>query len=511
MLNESNKRIAKNTMFLYIRMIVIMLVSLYTARVVLIYLGIENFGIYNLVGGVIVLLGFLHTALTNASQRFITFEIGRNDSTQLKKTFSLIMTSHFIIALVIFVLAETIGLWFVNTQLNIAEDRMAAVNWVFQFSIFTFIFGLLRVPYNAMVVAYEEMSFFAVVSIIETGLKLGVVFLLPIIPIDKLSLYGGLMFTVILLSTLMYKVYCNKKFESSKYEFQWDKKLFMQLTSFSGWSMIGATANIGALQGGNILLNLFAGVVANASFGIATQVSTAVSTFSSNLLIAFNPQIIKNYSIGDKDNTFKLIIRASSYSSYLVLLMAIPFLLNTEIILNLWLKDVPEYAVVFCQLMIIYQIIDVIQAPLGTLISATGKIKVYQIWLSALLILNIPIAYYLLKIGWEPYWVLLTRVVLNFISSIIRTIYVRHLVNFPSMRYFTSVIVRFFIVAVPALGLSIVIKQFYNRGVSGFIYTSAISIILTGLIIYLVGINKNERTFINGFLIKFIRTNIKGK
>lgn len=509
MLNESNKRIAKNTLFLYIRMIVIMLVSLYTARIVLIYLGIEDFGIYNVVGGVIVLLGFLHSALTNASQRFLTFEIGRNDSVLLKKTFSLIMTSHFIISVIIFLLAETIGLWFVNTQLNIAEDRMTAVNWVFQFSVFTFIINILRVPYNAMVVAYEEMSFFAVVSIIETGLKLGVVFLLPIINIDKLSLYGGLMFLVPLFSTLMYKAYCNKKFQNSKYKFQWDKKLFMKLTSFSGWSMLGATANIGALQGGNILLNLFSGVVANASFGVATQVSTAVSTFSYNLLVAFNPQIIKNYSIGDTEGMFRLILRASSYSSYLVLLIAVPFLLNTEVILDLWLKDVPEYAVVFCQLMIVYQIIDVIQAPLGTLINATGKIKVYHLWLSALLILNVPIAYYLLKIGWEPYWVLLTRVILNFVSSIIRTIHVKYLVNFPTWTYFTTVVIRFCIVTIPAFGLSFLMKQFFGIGISGFIYNAIISVIITSVIIYVVGLKKNERILINSFLVKFIRTNIK--
>ncbi len=221
MLNESNKRIAKNTMFLYIRMIVIMLVSLYTARIVLIYLGVEDFGVYNVIGGVIVLLGFLQSALTSASQRFITFEIGRKDNAQLKKTFSLIMTSHFIISLVVFVLAETIGLWFVNTQLNIAEERMLAVNWVFQFSIFTFIVNIIRVPYSAMVVAYEEMSFFALVSIIETALKLAVVFLLPVISFDKLIVYAGLMFIVPLLSTFIYKAYCNIKFEISKYKFQW--------------------------------------------------------------------------------------------------------------------------------------------------------------------------------------------------------------------------------------------------------------------------------------------------
>jgi len=509
MLNETNKRIAKNTMFLYIRMIIIMLVTLYTSRVVLIYLGIEDFGLYNIIGGVIVLLGFLHTALSNASQRFLTFEIGRDDKNQLKKTFSLIMTSHFMISLIIIVLAETIGLWFVNTQLNISENRMIAVNWVFQFSVFTFVLNIMRVPYNALVVAYEEMSFFTIVSTIETCLKLGVVFLLPLINIDQLTLYGGLMFLVPLLSLLMYKGYCNNKFESSIYIFQWDKKLFFQLSSFSGWSIMGATANIGALQGGNILLNLFSGVVANASFGVATQVSTAVSTFSSNLLIAFNPQIIKNYAAGESKNMNDLILRASSYSSYLILLFAIPFLLNTEIILNLWLKDVPKYAVIFCQLMIIYQIIDVMQAPFGTLISATGKIKVYHLWLSALLLLNIPIAWYLLKIGWEPFWVLLTRVLLNFISAVLRTIYVGYLVNFPSWKYFTNVVFNFFIVSLPAFGLSILVKKVFNSDISGFIFSGSISILITCLVIYFIGINKNERKFINAFLKKLTKKPFK--
>ena len=511
MLKDSNKLIAKNTILLYLRMIIIMLVSLYTARIVLIYLGISDFGIYNIVGGVVIMFGFLQSALTSGSMRFITIEIGRNDNVKLKKVFSLIMTSHLIIALIVFVLAETVGLWFVNTHLNIAEERMTAVNWVYQFSIFSFIFNIIKVPYNATVVAYEKMSFFALASIIETSLKLLLVFLLPLISFDKLSVYGGLMFVAILFSTYIYKLYCNKNFKISKYKFIWDKKLFWQLSSFSGWSMMGATANIGAHQGGNIILNLFSGVVANASFGIANQVSAAVSTFSSNLITAFNPQIIKNYSIGEKDNMFKLIMRASSYSSFLVILVAIPFLLNTDLILNIWLQNVPEYAVVFCQLMIIYQIIDVIQAPLGTLINATGKIKIYQIWLSSLLLLNVPISFFLLKIGWEPYWVLIIRIGINLISSIVRTIYVWYLIKFPSWIYSITVIFNVFKISALSFGLSFLIKQFNNAGISGLIYTSLSSIIITILVIYFVGINKNERAFINVFLVNFVKKNKKLK
>lgn len=508
MLSKSNKRIAKNTVFLYIRMIVIMLVSLYTVRVVLNYLGVKDYGIYNVVGGIVVLLGFLQSALNSASQRFITFELGRGDDVQLKKTFSLIMTSHIIIALIILLLAESVGLWFVNIHLNISEERMTAVNWVYQFSIFTFIINIIRVPYNAVILAHEKMSFYAYVSIAETVLRLAVILLLPVISFDKLSVYGVLMFLVPFLCTIIYKVFCNKKYEFSKYKFIWDKKLFWQLMSFSGWTMLGGIANVSAQQGGNILLNIYSGLIANAALGIATQVSTAVSTLALNLLTAFNPQIVKYYASGEYSNMNKLIFRASSFSFYLVLLIAVPFLLNMDKILQLWLNNVPDYAVIFCQLLVIYQMIDIIQAPINTLINATGNIKVYQIWLVSILILNIPLSWYLLKIGWSPYWLLIIRVGLNFISAIIRTIYIKYLVNFPSWKYFTNIVLKALIVTIISILLSIIIKNIFNNNIFGLIYTTIVSLSITSLTIYLIGINKTERTFINSFLlqkIKFIK------
>ena len=488
-------------------MIGIMLVSLYTTRVVLNYLGVEDFGIYNVVGGIVALLGFLQSAMINASQRFIIFELGKGDNEQLKKTFSMSMTSHISIALLILVLAETIGLWFVNTQLNIADERMNAVNWLYQFSVLTFIINIIQVPYSALIIAHEKMSFYAYISISDAFLRLAVVFLLPIISFDKLSVYGGLMFLVPLISTTIYKVYCNKKFNVSKYKFNWDKKLYWQLMSFSGWSMLGGIANVTARQGGNILLNIYSGLIANAALGIANQVSAAVSAFASNLLMAFNPQTIKYYAMGDKDNMHKMIFRASSFSFYLVLLIAIPFFLNTDIILHLWLKNVPQYTITFCQLMIVYQLIDMIQAPLETSITATGNIKFYQIWLSSLLILNLPVSWYLLNIGWSPYWLLIIRVGLNFISAIIRTVFVKYFVNFPSWKYFTEVVCKSLIVTIVSYTLSLFIKECFNAGISGFVYTTMISIAITSLIIYLIGIHKTEREFINGLFLKVMRIN----
>jgi O-antigen/teichoic acid export membrane protein len=509
MLKESNKRIAKNTIFLYLRMMLIMIVSLYTTRVVLDYLGVEDFGIYNIVGGIVVLLGFFQNALNNASERFITYELGKGNNLQQKRTFSMIMTSLIIISLLVLILAETVGWWFVNTQLNIADDKIIAVKWVYQFSVFTFIINILRTPYNATIIAHEEMSFYAYISIIESVFRLGAVIILPFISFDKLIVYGILMFLVPLLITVTFKVYCNIKFKISKYKFEWDKELFSKIMSFSSWSMLSGIANIGARQGGNILLNIFSGLVANAAYGISNQIGAAISTFASNLLIAFNPQIIKQFASKDTANLHKLIFRAASFSFYLTMVIAVPFILNTEFILNIWLKNVPDYTVVFCQLIIIYQMIDMIQAPLTTLISATGNIKSYQIWLSSILILNIPISWYLLKTGWSPYWIIIIRIILNFISSIIRIIYVNYFVNFPSWQYFRTVVIKASIVTFVSFSLSILIKQLFNTGISGFIYTTVFSIVISGLVIYLIGVNKPERTFVNSILKKLAPTKMK--
>jgi O-antigen/teichoic acid export membrane protein len=503
----NNKRIAKNTVYLYIRMLITMLVTLYTSRVVLNVLGVEDFGVYNIIGGVVILFSFLNNAMSNATQRFLSYDLGKEDTFQLKKTFSMSITAHISISLLVFVLSETVGLWFINTHLNIPANRMNAANWVFQFTIMTFIINIIRVPYNASIIAYEKMSFFAYISIIEVLLKLLVVYLLLITDMDKLIFYSFLMFLVSFLVSIIYKEYCNKKFTICRYHFSWNKNLYVKLMSFSGWSMLGGIANIGAQQGANILLNIFSGVTSNAAFGIANQVSNAVYSFVSNFQLAFNPQIIKLYSVGDNNNLHKLMFRTSLFSYYLLLIIAVPFLINTETVLQLWLKNVPDYSVVFCQLMIIYYLIDSIQAPLWNAIYATGQIRTYQLWLSGLLILNIPLSYYLLRIGMSPSIVLAVRVGLNFISAIIRTIYIKYCINFPSMKYLIDVVLKAVIVTIVAFTLSIVIKNNISATIAGFLWATVLSVIVTGLIMYLIGINKNERASINTYVRKIFNHN----
>ena len=489
MSHQDTKRIAKNTIFLYVRMIITMLITLYTSRVILNVLGVEDYGVYNIIAGIVVLLAFLQTAMTNASQRYITYELGKGELESVKKVFSMSMTTHITISLLIFFLAETIGLWFINTQLNIPANRMLAANWVYQFSILTFIVNLIRIPYNASIIAYENMSFYAYISIIESILKLLIVYVLCISPSDKLILYAILLCGVAIICTFIYKIYCCKKFLTCNYTYFWDKKLYWQLMRFSGWTMLGGISNVSAQQGGNILLNMYNGVVSNAAFGIANQVSYAVYAFSSNFQIAFNPQITKLHAVGDSLHLNNLVNKASLFSYYLMLLFAVPFMINTEIILKLWLKNVPEYTVGFCQLMVVYQLIDAFQAPLNTLIFSTGKIKNYNIWLSALIFCNIPLSLYLLSIGKSPYYVLGIRAGINLLTAIIRVVYVRYFMNFPSLYYFLHVVLKILAVTVLAFSGSIWVKMNLN----------------SDIVVYWIGIGKTERSFFHSILKKYLR------
>ena len=382
---------------------------------------------------------------------------------------------------------------------------MLAANWVYLFSILTFIVNLIRIPYNASIIAYENMSFYAYISIIESILKLLIVYVLCISPSDKLILYAILLCGVAIICTFIYKIYCCKKFLTCNYTYFWDKKLYWQLMRFSGWTMLGGISNVSAQQGGNILLNMYNGVVSNAAFGIANQVSYAVYAFSSNFQIAFNPQITKLHAVGDSLHLNNLVNKASLFSYYLMLLFAVPFMINTEIILKLWLKNVPEYTVGFCQLMVVYQLIDAFQAPLNTLIFSTGKIKNYNIWLSALIFCNIPLSLYLLSIGKSPYYVLGIRAGINLLTAIIRVVYVRYFMNFPSLYYFLHVVLKILAVTVLAFSGSIWVKMNLNSDTGGFILSSLIAIIITGIVVYWIGIGKTERSFFHSILKKYLR------
>lgn len=506
---SANKRIAKNTLALYLRMILTLAIGLYTSRVILQILGVNDYGIYNIVGGIVTSFSFISSALRNAVQRYLSFEIGKGLQNKFQEILDMSIQCHVLIIVILIILAETIGLWFVKTQLIIPSGRELAAISVYQFSVISFIVGVFQVPYNAVIISYEKMSFFAYVSILESILKLLMVYALSTVYMDKLILYSILYAAVTMLVTVIYIIYCRNIIGIRRFSINKNKEQFKQLISFSGWSMLNGSSVVLSNQGGNIFINWFGGVAANAAAGIANQVSGVINMFIYNFQSAFQPQIVKQYAAGETDSLLKLIYRTSSFSYYLLLVISLPFMLETDFILNLWLKEVPDYTSTFCRVLIIFFLIDAIQAPLWMLIYGTGKIKLYTVYTSVLTFLNLPISWVLLKQGYPVYWVFIIKVALNLVGSLIRIFYINFITEFPRREYFKNVVLKTLIVTCVAVGLSVVVKlQPYI--VVPPIITVILSIIITGNSAFLFGLNKIDRDRIIDSMktcyIKFIRS-----
>jgi len=500
----SNKRIAKNTILLYIRTFFVMLISLYTSRAILDALGETDFGIYNLVGGIVVLFSFMNSAMTTATQRFLNYELGKGNTRQVKRVFSMSLTAHICIAFLILILGETLGLWFVLTQLNIPLERYEASIWVYHLSLIGCCVNILRIPYSACIIAYERMSFFAYVSILESVLKLMIVFMLAIAPIDALVFYAVLMLVVICVVNSLYILYCNHKFDTARYHFFWDKLLFKQLMFFSGWSMFGSLASTGVAQGMNILLNIFYGVVLNAALGISHQVHSAVSSFVSSFQTAFSPQIVKTYAAGQKNDLEKLICRTSRFSYCLVFIFAPAIIVCITPILETWLTIVPEYTREFTIVTILLCMIDALSGPLWVSVQATGEIRNYQLLLSFISLLNLPFMYVMLLLGISPIWVVGIRVIIAVIIHFVRVGYLGHKMNFPVIYYMRDVMIRVTIMTCISIPLCIILSHYTNRlFLSAIVF--ALIVLQNSILSFVVGMSRNERSH----LILIVKEKIK--
>lgn len=493
--SQNNKRIAKNTLMLYVRMLLIMAVSLYTSRVILQALGVEDFGLYNVVGGVVVLFTFINNAMVTSTQRFLNFEIGRNNLDEARKVFSASLNIHIIIAGAFLLLAETVGLWFLNRYIQIPEGREIAANWVYQFSIIVSIINIIRSPYNAAIIAHEHMSFYAYVSIIEVILKLAIVYMVYLFA-DRLIAYAFLMMMVTLIVLGVYYIFCKRKYEICRYQFEYDRKRYMALASFSGWSLFGSLANMGASQGINIILNMFFGVSVNAAMGIANQVNAAVYQFVSSFQTAFNPQIIKSYAADDRNYFISLILNTSRYSFLMLFLLALPIYICCPEILSIWLGTVPEYAVEFCRLMLLFLLIDAVQGPLWVSAQATGKIRNYQILMSVLILLNLPITYVLLIFFKNPEIAIIVRVAVNFITAVARVIYLNHLYDFPIGRYMKDVILKCLVVMVISYPIPYLVHNMFGTTLIDTFANVFIAMISATVFIALIGLRSKERVLI---------------
>lgn len=500
---SDNKRIAKNTLFLYLRMFVIMAVTLYTSRVILQTLGVNDFGLFNVIAGVVSMLSFLNSAMSVATNRYLAFELGKGgeQSETLHQTFCINFEIYVILCIFFAVLAETIGLWFVNSSLNIPTDRMIAANWVYQFMIVSVVAGLLVTPYNAAIIAHEEMSIYAYMSLFDVFLKLAIVYALSLTSLDRLIVYGALFSLVSCLTTFTYYAYCKIHYAECKFKPYKDPKLFRELISYTGWNLFGAGAGVARDQGLNMLLNIFFGSAVNAARGLAIQVNSAVSVFFTNFYAAVRPQITKLYASDNLEEMCVLVERSSRFSFYLVLLLALPIYIEAPTLLSIWLGNIPQYTIEFTRLIILTTAIDAMSNPLMTMAHATGKIKLYQSVVGTITILTLPISYVFLNNGYSPLAVFYVTLALSVIAFIVRFYIVMKLIpTFPARRYsldvFPHCIVVTVIAAIPSFAISLI--DLGNNWVT--IPQCAIFALLVLMSIYIAGLKKNERYFINTFI-----------
>lgn len=502
----NNKRIAKNTLFLYIRMLVLMAISLYTSRVLLATLGVDDYGLYHVVGGVVAMLAFLNTSMAGATQRFLNIELGKNDTKQLLAVFNTSRVIHFIIAIVIFALSETIGLWFLNNHMTIDKERLYAANWVYQFSILSFLTTILSVPYNAAIISHEKMSAFAYISVVEAVLKLLIVFVLDLTRTDKLILYSLLMALVSILIRLLYSWYCTKHFSECKnFSFAFDKSIMGKMASYSSWTVVGALGSISHTQGVAIVINMFFGVAVNAAQGIANQVIHVVNQFVTNFMIALNPQIVKSYAVGDLKSMHILIKRGSRMGFCLVTLLALPIIIEAPAILNLWLKEVPEYTVIFVRLILLTSIFNSFSSPLAKAKGATGNIRNYQIVLTTLGLCHVPLAWICFELGYPPYSAMIVYLILVIIMQSCRIYMTCHSISMRTTDFVSEVVIRCTSILVLSSLAPLLLIVSIPQSLTRCILTIFSTLISSAIFIYFVGALKNEREFI----ICYIKNRIK--
>lgn len=504
-----NKRIARNTTMLYFRMLFNMLVTLYTSRIILSTLGITDFGIYNVVGGIVMMFSFLNSAMGAATSRFLIFELGKKDYQQLNKVFNASLSSHIGIALFVFLLAETLGLWFLTHKLQIPQERMGAAMWVYQFSILSTMITLTQVPYNALIIAHERMNVYAYVSVLDTVLKLLIVYLLTIGNFDKLKLYAVLVFFVAFIIAMIYRLYCKKHYEESSIFFKWDRNLYKELFSFSIWELYGGFALMGMGQGLNMLLNIFFGPTVNAARAIAFQVQGAVLGFGENFITAVKPQIIMHYAEKNIGPMMKLVFSSSKYSFFLTFFLTLPFLLEMPFVLNLWLKIVPDYTVSFCRLILINNLVWSMRSPIVTCFHAVGQLKVANLTCGSLFYLIIIVSYFCLKSGMIPESVFVVTIAVSILVQITELLILKRFLVFSVKDYVLQVVLRCIMVMIVSAILPFFIAYIQEPGLIRFITVGFASVFTVMLSVFTLGIDQETRGMVLLKIKTFLQKNIR--
>lgn len=486
-------------------MLLVMGVSLYTSRVILGALGNTDYGLNNVIAGVITLFSFINGSLGAATSRFLSFELGTNNQERLKKVFTNSFNIHVSFGILVLILGQTVGLWLVNNILNIPDDRMLACNIIYQFVILSSFLTITQVPLNAMIISHERMNIYAYIGISDAFVKLLIAYLVSITAFDKLITLGILNFIFALCMYLFYHLYCHRHFIEYKISFTFDKPILKEMLGYSTWSLIGSTAFMLKTQGINILLNIFFGPVVNAANAIAYQVNNAIISFTTNFTMALNPQMIKSYANGEHKRMNSLLFKGGRFSFYLLMLLCLPILFNTEFILQIWLTNVPEYAVIFTKLALILSMTESFTYTIGYAIQASGKIKYYQVIVCGILLLSFPISYILYKMNFPPYTALCVSIIIGLLALVIRLFFLRKILHIPISNYVRSVFVPCGITLLIALIAPYFSRKIFLYNWNGFIMQSLIVEFSVILSVYFIGITKSERYRIR----KMVRNKIK--
>lgn len=505
MVSNSTSRIAKNTIMLYIRMLFLMVISLYTSRVVLQSLGVEDFGLYNAVAGFITLFDTFTHSLSAAISRYLTFELGRGDKKKLNLVFSTTVAIQIAISIVFVLVAESVGIWFLQNKMTIPVGRETAALWAFQCALLVFVIKLICVPYNACIIAHEKMGAFAFIGILEGIGKLIVAFAILYFGGDRLILYSVLLCLIQLSITSIYGLYSKRRFEECIFRFVFEKSLFKEIFSFAGWNFIGGSSSVLNNHGVNVLLNVFCGPAVNAARGIAMQVDNAVLKFSDNFLTAVRPQITKSYASGDHSYMMKLVFDGSRFSAYLLILLSIPLVVETPTILSLWLTVVPDHTIAFVRLILLNSIVNVLSYTMITAMLATGNIKTYQIIVGGMNLLGFPVSWILLRLGLAPESVFLCLIGISTICLFLRLILLKRMINLPIMRFLYEVLLRVIVVALLSSVIPFIVSNYFSTGFSRLVVNSSISVLISLCVILFAGISKNERTLIVDKVYSFIK------
>ncbi len=499
------KRIAKNTLMLYFRMLFMMFLGLFTSRIVLSSLGETDYAIYNVVGGVVAMFSIISGTLNAAVSRFITFEMGKGENAQLNKVYSTAVTIQLIIAAVIIILAEPAGLWFIDNKMTIAPERIPAARWVLQFSLLSFVINLMSVPQMASITAHEKMSAYAYIGILDGSLRFAVALIISRTMSDRLVFYSFLMFLSVLSVRFSYGWYCRRNFEECRYRPVIDKGLLKEMFSFAGWNFIGVTSGVLRDHGGNILVNVFAGLSVNTARAVALQLNGAVQSFVTNFMTAVNPQITKSYASGEREYMVSLVMKSARMSYYLLLLLVLPVFFNSGFLLELWLKEVPEASDIFVRLFLVLSLSECLSNPLMTSALATGKIRDYQIIVGGLIMLNLPVSYLFLKAGAPAEVTVVVAIVISQICLAARLIMLKKLMAFPVGRFICKVYLNILAVTAVSVIMILPLQSHMPDGATGFVTNLALCLSASAVSILFIGLSSKERKEIVSYIIKRLR------